>query len=107
MPVINVGCGIEMNNADLCGLCDRILGKINIDHHHLIPKMHGGKETVPIHKICHRKIHSLFTEKELQKKYYSFTLLRENEDIRSFIKWVQKKDPDFYDGSFTANRKRK
>lgn len=91
---------------DTCGLCGRMYGAVDIQFHHLIPKTHSGKETVPIHKICHRKIHSLFTEKELQKKYFTFEALLEHEDIKTFVKWVRTKHPAFYASSDNSKRKK-
>jgi hypothetical protein len=38
-----------------CPLCGRVLGTVNIDRHHLVPKTFKGREQFPIHKICHRK----------------------------------------------------
>lgn len=91
-----------------CPLCDRPLGTVNVDEHHLVPKTFKGKETVPLHRICHRKIHATFTERELANHYHTFERLRENEHIATFIKWVAKRDPGYYDGSKeTADRKSK
>jgi hypothetical protein len=79
-----------------------------VDEHHLIPKTFKGKETVPLHKICHRKIHATFTERELANRYHTFERLRENEHIATFIRWVAKREPGFYDGSKeTVDRKSK
>jgi len=91
----------------LCKICDRTLGDINISKHHLIPKSKGGKksETILIHNICHQKIHSVFTEKELQKDYYTVESLRKNEEIIKFIKWVSKKDISFYQSNKRLKRK--
>jgi 5-methylcytosine-specific restriction endonuclease McrA len=92
----------------LCPLCKRVLGTENVDEHHLVPKTFGGKTTEKLHKICHRKIHATFTERELEKYYNTWERLLENEDIQKFIKWVQKKPPEYYDGSKeTTDRKGK
>lgn len=92
----------------ICPLCDRPLGVVNVDAHHLIPKTFKGKALVNLHKICHRKIHATFTERELLHYYHTIERLREHEQIQSFVKWVAKKDPAFYDGSKeTAERKKK
>lgn len=64
--------------------------------HHLIPKSQGGKETIPLHPICHRKIHALFNEKELARRFQTIEALRANEDIQSFVTWIKGKPPDFY-----------
>lgn len=83
---------------ETCPLCDRQLGQ-NIDEHHLIPKTFKGKETVTLHKICHRKVHSVFTERELANYYNTIERLREHSEIQKFIAWVAKKEPDYYSGS--------
>lgn len=83
-----------------CPICEReLIPGISIDDHHLIPKTFRGKEKIILHKICHRKIHSVFTERELQHHYYTIERLREHEEIIKFVKWVSKKHPEFYDGS--------
>ncbi|MCA1245122.1 hypothetical protein [Massilia sp. MS-15] len=89
-----------------CPLCGRVLGNVNIDRHHLVPKSFKGKEQFPIHKICHRKIHSALTERELLQHYHTWDALRGHADIRSFIDWVAKKPPGFYARTATANRKK-
>lgn len=87
---------MEQNN---CVICDRELGDENtISKHHLVPKSKGGRhgETILIHNICHQKIHSLFTEKELRDNYQTVEKLRANEEMQKFKKWVSKKDPNYY-----------
>lgn len=94
---------------DLCPICGRELGE-HADEHHLIPKLKKGKETVRLHVICHRKIHSLFSESELANYYNTIERLMENEDMRNFAKWVAKKPIDFVDSNRMSNkhpRKRK
>lgn len=85
--------------TDVCPLCQRPLGTVNIDRHHLVPKTHGGKVQEPIHRICHRKIHATFTEKELEKRFHTWESLRAEEPIKIFIEWVKNKDPGLYIGS--------
>jgi hypothetical protein len=79
-----------------CPLCDRPLGTVSVDEHHLIPKTFGGKAKEPIHKICHRKLHTVFTEREMLNTYHTWAVIREHEEIKTFIAWVAKKDPAFY-----------
>ena len=78
----------------------------SIDKHHMVPKCRGGKETEYLHKICHRKIHSIWTEKELEKEYNDSEKIKEHEEMQNFIKWVNKKEPDFYDRNERHNRKK-
>lgn len=89
-----------------CPLCERLLGTENIDDHHLIPKTFRGKELVSLHKICHRKIHATFTERELLHYYHTVERLREHSEIQKFVTWVQKKSPEFYDCSDETNRRK-
>ncbi len=90
-----------------CPICSRTLGKQNISKHHLIPKSRGGKdsELIEIHNICHQKIHSVFTLKELRDEYNTVEKLVEHEEITKFIKWVSKKAPEFYQRNARMKRK--
>jgi 5-methylcytosine-specific restriction endonuclease McrA len=91
----------------LCPLCGRPLGTVNVDRHHLVPRTYKGKEQFPIHRICHRKIHSVLTERELRDRYHTWEALREHEDIRAFIGWVAKKPAGYYSRTETAKRKKR
>ena len=94
--------------APCCPMCGRVLGDVNIDEHHLVPKTFKGRETVTLHRICHRKIHSVLSERELLHHYHTMERIVEHSDIASFIKWVQRQEPSYYDGSKeTADRKSK
>ena len=98
-----------MEEIGICVICKRELGKVNISKHHLLPKSEGGKdgETILIHNICHQKIHSLFTSKELKANLHTIEQLLANEEMIKFIKWVAKKDPSFYQSNKRANRKKR
>lgn len=94
---------------NICPLCKREFGlKEYTSKHHLIPKSKGGKytDTVVLHSICHRKIHSVFTENELNKHYNTIERIAAQEDMAKFIKWVAKKHPDFYEKSRDMNKKK-
>jgi hypothetical protein len=99
--------GFKPQPLGACPLCGRplVAGK-SIDEHHLLPKSQGGRETETIHRICHRKIHATFAEKELARSYSSWAALQAHEDIAAFIAWVQKKPPEYYDNSVKAARRR-
>jgi hypothetical protein len=92
----------------ICPLCRRPLG-VATEQHHLVPKTFKGAETVELHRICHRKIHATFSERELKNRYHTIERLLEHDDIRAFVDWVRNKDRDFYDSNkFTRElRKRK
>lgn len=92
-----------------CPICDRIIiPGPSSDGHHLVPKTFKGREVIHLHKICHRKIHSVFSERDLFNYYHTIERIINHEEIKKFIKWVQKKDPEFYDNNKdTKERKRK
>jgi hypothetical protein len=91
-----------------CPICEREMWKgPSIDRHHFMPKCKGGRETEYVHKICHRKIHSLFTEAELAKEYYDPEKVIAHPEMQKFIVWVRKKEPDFYDKNKDHNRKKR
>lgn len=91
-----------------CPLCGReLVDGPSVDRHHLVPRSLGGKDTILIHKICHQKIHSCFTERELKNGYSSIDAILSNEEIQKFVKWVKKKDPEYYDSHKDHSRKRR
>ena len=93
---------------ETCPICERPLGDVRTSKHHLIPKCKKGKEVAMLHDICHAKIHHTFTETELEQHYHTAERLREHSEMQVFIKWVQKKDPSFYDrNKDTATRRSK
>ncbi len=99
--------GAESQALGNCPLCGRpLLAGKSVDEHHLLPKSEGGRETHTVHRICHRKIHATFTEKELARSYSTWEALRAHEDMAAFIVWVQKKAPEYYDNSVKAARRR-
>lgn len=83
----------------ICPVCDRDMynAASSIDKHHFVPKCKGGKTTELVHVICHRKIHSLFTEAQCANEYSDPDLVKTHPEIQKFIKWISKKDPLFND----------
>ena len=77
-----------------CFLCGRALGR-KVEWHHPVPKSRGGRETVPVHPICHRAIHAALTNKELERQFASAEALKAHPELAKFVDWVAKKDPDF------------
>lgn len=80
----------------------------SFNEHHLVPATFKGKEKITIHKICHSKLHSAITEREMEHYYHTIERLLEHEEIQKFIKWVKKQPDDFYSkNKETKERKRK
>lgn len=92
--------------SDVCPLCGRMIPTDAVDHHHLIPKTFKGKGTIGLHRICHRKIHSVFSERELLKYYHTIERIMEHDDIKIFVEWVKTKHPDFYLSSRDSNNRK-
>lgn len=77
-----------------CWLCGRPTGK-TIVWHHPIPKSRGGRDVVPMHSICQQTLIANFTNSELQRHGTDVAGLLDNPNVRKFVDWVAKKDPDF------------
>ena len=76
-------------------MCGRPIGS-KVQWHHIVPKSRGGRETAPVHPICHRTIHATLTNKELERSHASAQALRAHPEIARFIQWVSGKSPDFH-----------
>lgn len=61
-----------------------------------MPKSRGGRETAPIHPICHRTIHATLTNAELARRYSDADALRTHPEIAPFMVWIADKPPDFH-----------
>lgn len=91
----------------ICPICKReMISGISVDEHHLIPRTFKGRETITLHRVCHQKLHSVFTEREMFRYYHTIDRLIENEEIVKFIKWLKKKDPEFYNINKETKRKK-
>lgn len=88
-----------INQALYCEICSRPITQQSYwDEHHLIPKSKNGKytEKVKLHRICHEKIHSVFTENELAAYYNTVDRILTHLDMQKFLKWIKHKTPEFY-----------
>jgi len=89
---------VEAAEPDICPLCGRpLVPGPSVNLHHLIPRTYKGTETVALHRICHSKIHSVLSEKELRDYYHTIEHLRSRPEIARFIRWVARKPPTFTD----------
>ncbi|MEM7690201.1 MAG: hypothetical protein AAF291_14375 [Pseudomonadota bacterium] len=61
-----------------------------------MPKSKKGRSTVPVHPICHKTIHTTFTNAELARIGDDSDRVRANEAVAKFVKWVANKPPDFH-----------
>lgn len=85
-----------------CGLCGRTVERLT--RHHLVPRTrHKNKKnkktfdrqeihrTVGLCPPCHRHIHAVLDNKELERDYNTLEALRSHPDVERFVTWVSKK----------------
>ncbi|WP_225871523.1 HNH endonuclease [Qipengyuania atrilutea] len=76
-------------------MCERALGQ-SVQWHHTVPKSKRGRETVPVHPICHRTIHANFSNTELARIGTDRTRIASDERMTTFLHWIAGKPPDFH-----------
>lgn len=93
--------------SPVCPLCGREIPPAEQDAHHFVPKSKGGRETQLLHRICHRQIHALLSENELARHYNTPEALLTHPDVRTFVEWVRRKPPDFFEKSRKSAQRRR
>lgn len=85
----------EVRSLGPCQICGREmrLGE-SVDRHHWQPKSRGGNEVNYLHRICHRKLHLLFTNKELSAEFATPKAVRRHPEMQKFITWVRRQPPE-------------
>jgi hypothetical protein len=85
----------ESEGLEPCPLCGRLMFKgDSVDRHHWQPKSRGGKAADYLHRTCHRKLHSLFTDKELAAEMATPAQVLRHPEMQKFIKWVRHQPPE-------------
>jgi len=81
----------------VCELCNREILPRQESEHHLVPKSRGGRhgDTAFFHEVCHKQIHALFSEHELESFYSTVSKLKDHRDVKRFVKWVSKRPVEF------------
>ena len=86
-----------------CQLCGRLVSEIT--RHHLIPKTrHNNKRTrrefdrkdvrtrtIGVCRPCHKNIHAVLSNKELERQCNTLQDLKAHPDINKFSRWVANK----------------
>ena len=86
---------MERDKLAECWLCGRELGS-RAQLHHTVPKAKKGRDTVPVHPICHRTIHAYFTNAQLSRMGEAVEIIRAHEEVAKFLDWIADKPPDFH-----------
>jgi len=89
-----------MSEACSCKLCLRIVPEITV--HHLIPRSEAKRynlkpfelPTADLCHQCHKKIHSLFSNRLLGAELNTIDLIKEQEKIQTYLAWVNKVSGD-------------
>ena len=84
----------EAAPPERCALCDRPLGT-RTEWHHVVPRSQGGRETAPLHPICHRAVHAAAPNAELAR-LGELDAVRALPDVARFLQWVADKPADFH-----------
>ncbi|WP_096155201.1 MULTISPECIES: hypothetical protein [Bacillus] len=77
-------------NTGTCELCRR--EHVEITVHHLTPKEMDGTflPTTNLCIPCHKQIHALYPNEELAVRLNTIALLRKDEKISKFLRWIRK-----------------
>ena len=89
-----------------CQLCGR---ETALTRHHLVPqcrhrnkwnKKNFDRFTVKTDLLllctgCHKQLHALFTEKELERRLHDLPSLRAQPEVQKFVAWIKDKPPGF------------
>ena len=79
-----------------------------LTRHHLIPRTRSHnkrtkrdvdravvRKTVGLCPPCHKQVHALLTEKQLEREYHTVEALRAHPDLAVFIAWIRTKPSGF------------
>ena len=94
-----------MGRVGVCELCART--EVEVTRHHLIPRTrHKNKRNKKIFerdevrtrlailcRPCHKFIHTVLTEKELEAGFNTVEQLASHPEIRKFTEWIRTKPP--------------
>ena len=89
-----------------CPLCRHGYGRRELTKHHLVPKSRGGRETVLLCRPCHRQLHAVYTEKELERRFPTVEALSAAEQLQPYLAWVRRRKPTKHVAVKPAKRKR-
>ena len=90
----------------LCPLCGHPWSRRELTRHHLVPKSRGGREIILLCRPCHRQLHALFTEKELERHYPTVESLLAAEALQPYLHWARRRKPTKSVKVKTSKRKR-
>lgn len=90
-----------------CPICQHEYDRKELTKHHLIPKSRKGKITTLICSPCHKQIHAVFSEKELERRFNTIESLIEAEEFRPWVNWIRRRKPTGRIRTTRSGRRRK
>ena len=82
-----------LNEPPVCALCRHEYDRRELTRHHVVPKSRGGTDIVLLCRLCHKQVHALFTERELEEQYGTLEKLESAPDLQPFLKFVRRRKP--------------
>ena len=93
----------------VCELCGRELVITPLTRHHLVPQTrHKNKKNkrdfdrvevkqriAMLCKPCHKQIHVLISEKEMEREYNTVLKLKAHTEVKKFVEWISSKPDGF------------
>lgn len=89
-------------SGGICELCGRLVERRT--RHHLIPRSRHRKKRARrtftrermqsvafLCLACHRQVHKILSEKDLEQDYNTVEALRSQPDIEKFVRWIENK----------------
>jgi len=85
-----------MSDKLFCELCEREVSETTV--HHLVPQSEAKRHKLkpfelPVSDLCrqcHKKLHSLFTNKRLGDELNTIAVIKEQESVQKYLAWVSK-----------------
>jgi 5-methylcytosine-specific restriction endonuclease McrA len=77
-------------------MCGRVVPGRLLTLHHTVPRERGGRaeHRVAMCRPCHKQVHALFTNKQLERELETVEKLRAAPELHAFLEWIRKQKPD-------------
>jgi hypothetical protein len=75
---------------EVCPLCRR--RNCRMTRHHLVPKSRGGRRTEWLCRDCHRAIHVLFANRELEQQHHTVEALLAHPELAKMVRFIARQN---------------
>lgn len=81
-----------VNEVLACPLCGRPVDNQDmLSDHHLVPRSRGGRTTETVCLDCHKQIHAMYSNKQLEDELNSVEALLADPQFTKFAAWIAKR----------------